>query len=61
MKECFVCAACSYSCPNPELEELGEPKIECEDCYDNSGECKDCLFENTKFCPETEEYNALNH
>lgn len=51
-KSCFVCAACSYSCPNPGLYEIGEPVIECKDCGENSGQCKDCLFENCEYCPE---------
>lgn len=51
MNECFVCAACA-KCPYPASLEYDEWKMECEDCYKNSGECKDCLFENTEFCPE---------
>lgn len=55
MKECFVCSACCYYCPNTELYELGEPEIKCDECYYNSGECIDCLFENSKECPEFKE------
>lgn len=55
MKECFVCAACCYYCPNSELYELGEAEIKCDECYHNSGDCVDCLFEKSKECPEFKE------
>ena len=47
---CFVCSACCFYCPNPDLWEMGEPQIKCEECAYNSGLCEDCLFENSKEC-----------
>lgn len=51
-KSCFVCSACCYCCPNFELEELDEPRIECSKCHYNSFLCEDCLFQNTKECSQ---------
>ena len=62
-KKCFVNAHCCYDCPNFErqiaddrygygiAEDMGLEEVKCKDCSYNSGECKDCLLENSPDCP----------
>lgn len=52
---CFTCSACCFWCPNPGLEELGERQIECEECWYNTGHCKDCLFIHSPECEKSKE------
>jgi hypothetical protein len=69
-KPCFVNGHCAYNCPNFQCDEFeerfdlpaseaGYERIKCKDCYLNSGECKDCLFQNCKECPEVD--NNVNY
>lgn len=63
-KPCFVNGHCAYNCPNFQCDEFeerfdlpaseaGYERIKCKDCYLNSGECEDCLFQfDSKECPE---------
>jgi len=66
-KTCFVNGHCCYDCPNAAIEafedyydlpaeEAGYERIKCKDCYLNSGECEDCLFQfDKKECHELNE------
>ena len=65
-KQCFCNAHCSYDCPNFRADEFedhfdlpaseaGLERIKCKECYLNSGECEDCLFQNSEECPEVKE------
>lgn len=66
-KKCFVNAHCSCDCPNFQIDtanekygygiadDMGLEEINCKHCYYNSGRCEDCLFENSKECPEYKE------
>ena len=66
-RKCFVTIHCSYDCPNSQIDaandrygygiadDMGIKKINCKDCHYNSGRCEDCLFENSKECPEYKE------
>ena len=65
-KPCFVNAHCCYNCPNFAVDEFesyydlpasdaGLERIKCKDCYHNTGNCEDCLFQNTEDCPEVKE------
>lgn len=70
-KPCFVNGHCCYNCPNANIEEFedyydlpaeeaGYERIKCKDCYLNSGECEDCLFQfDKKECPELSEDKEL--
>ena len=70
-KSCFTNKYCCFSCPNAAADEFEErfdipasdaglERIEsCKVCYLNTGECDDCLFQNSKDCPEVTE-NADN-
>jgi len=63
-KPCFVNFHCSVDCPNFQIdmlsdkfgreivEDIGLKEVNCRDCYYNSCKCDDCLFENSKECPE---------
>lgn len=62
-KSCFVNGHCAYDCPNFQLDEFEEwfdlpaseaglERIKCKDCYFNSFECDDCLFQHSADCPE---------
>lgn len=65
-KSCFTNKHCCFSCPNAAADEFeerfdipasdaGYDRIEsCKVCYLNTGECEDCLFQNSKDCPEVE-------
>lgn len=65
-QECFVNGHCCYDCPNFDIqtaderygygiaEDMGLDEIKCKDCRYNSGECKDCLLENSPDCPKYE-------
>lgn len=64
-KSCFTNAHCCFECPNFQCDEfeerfdlpaseVGLERIKCKDCYLNSGECEDCLFQHSKECPEVE-------
>ena len=68
-KPCFANVHCSYDCPNFQVDEFesyydlpasdaGLERIKCKDCYLNSGECEDCLFQNCKECPEVEKHET---
>ena len=65
-KPCFTNGHCAYDCPNFQCNEFekrfdlpaseaGYERIKCKDCYLNTGECDDCLFQNSKDCPEVNE------
>ena len=66
-KPCFTNAHCCFDCPNAAADEFeerfdipasdaGYERIEsCKVCYLNTGECDDCLFQNSKDCPEVNE------
>ena len=66
-KQCFVNYHCSSDCPNAEYEmandrygfgiadDMGLKEIKCKDCHYDSGRCEDCLFVNSKDCPEYKE------
>lgn len=60
-KSCFVNGHCCFHCPNSAIDEFesrfdipasdaGYERIDCNECYLNTGECKDCLFFNTDDC-----------
>ena len=55
MKGCpgFSADACTNGyCPNALYEEnpdFGE-RTTCAECYHNTGECSDCIFENSEAC-----------
>jgi len=63
-QECFVNGHCCYDCPNFEIQtveerygagiadDMGLEEVECKNCYYNSGECKNCLLENSPDCPK---------
>ena len=63
-KSCFVNGHCCYNCPNAQIDEFedyydlpaqeaGLEHIKCKDCYLNSGQCEDCLFQfDPKECPD---------
>ena len=64
---CFVNAHCSYDCPNFQIDivndrfgygiadDMGLEKISWRECCYDSGKCDDCLFENSRDCPEYKE------
>lgn len=65
---CFTAPQCSCSdCPNSWFSvaeerygeaayDMGFEHVDCKNCYYNTGECKDCMFEgNPEFCPEESE------
>lgn len=65
-KPCFTNGHCCYDCPNFSVDEFEEyfdlpasdaglERIKCKDCYYNTGNCEDCLFQNTEDCPEVKE------
>lgn len=66
-KKCFVNAHCSYDCLNFQIDianerygygiadDMGFEKVSCKDCCYNSCECKNCLFEYSRDCPEYEQ------
>ncbi len=66
-KQCFVNSHCSLDCPNAEYEmaddrygfgiadDMGLEKVSCKQCRYNTGRCEECLFVNSKDCPEYKE------
>ena len=66
-KSCFVNAHCSYDCPNFQIDipnekygygiadDMGLEKVSCKQCRYDTGRCEDCLFVNSKDCPEYKE------
>ena len=59
--KCFVNGHCAYDCPNFEIDtledywdlpaqEAGLERIKCKECYLNTFDCEDCLFQNTDMC-----------
>ena len=63
-KNCFSSFHCSYDCPNFQIDivnerygygiadDIGLEKINCNDCFYNSFECKDCIFEHSVDCSD---------
>ena len=65
-KSCFVNSHCCIDCPNFAIDEFenfydlpasdaGLERTKCKDCHYETGLCKDCLFYNSKECPEYKE------
>ena len=54
---CFVNMHCLLECPNFHCEEIGYELILCDNCYFNTGECKDCLLEKSKYCRRVDNHD----
>lgn len=44
------CPAALYE----EHPEIYECRIDCDECYYNTGDCSDCIFENSEMCIKNE-------
>lgn len=55
-------AFCADACTNgycpaalyEEHPEIYERRIDCDECYHNTGDCNDCIFENSEICIKNE-------
>lgn len=62
----FKSYSCNNSCANEVLRKMHEDgmivfdSIECSDCEYNTGQCSDCIFEDTEFCEENLEGRVLS-
>lgn len=65
-KPCFTNSHCCFECPNVAIDEfeekydlpaseIGLERTTCKECYLNTGECKDCYFQDTPNCSERKE------
>ncbi len=65
-KSCFCSFACvdGHRCPNAQIEavndkygygiadDIGLEPVPCSKCRYNSGQCSDCIFQNTDYCSD---------
>lgn len=62
----FRSVSCSGSCANEVLRKMHEDgmivfdAIDCADCEYNTGQCSDCIFEDTEFCEANLEGRVLS-
>ena len=66
---CFVCASCSYQCPNLMADaycdrfdisysDICYEELDCKECSYNVPSCDNCLFQHCRECPNPEYYNS---